>query len=115
LPVVFYGYETCSLTLWEEYRFRVYEIRMLRKLFGPKRGEVTGGWRRLHNEEHHNVYSSPSIIRVTKSRRVKGAGHVVSMEETKNAYKILVSKPEGKRSLGRSTHSWEYNIKMDLR
>jgi hypothetical protein len=79
LPVVLYGCETWSLTLWEEHRMRVFENRVLRRIFGPKRDEVTGGWRKLHNEELYNLYSSPSIIRMIKSRRMRWAGHVARM------------------------------------
>jgi hypothetical protein len=74
---------------------------------------MTGGWKRLHNEELHNLYSSPSIIRIIKSRRMRWAGHVARMEE-RNVYRLLVGKPEGKRPLGRTRHRWIYNIKMDL-
>jgi hypothetical protein len=76
LPVVLYGCETWSLTLREEHRLRVFENRVLRRIFGPKRDEETGGWRKLHNEELHNLYSSPSVIRMIKSRRMRWAGHV---------------------------------------
>jgi hypothetical protein len=76
LPVVLYGCETWSLTLREEHRLRVCENRVLRGIFGPKRDEVIGGWRKLHNEELHNLYCSPSIIRIIKSRRMRWAGHV---------------------------------------
>jgi hypothetical protein len=76
LPVVLYGYETLSLTLREEHRFRVFENRVLERIFGPKRDEMTGGWRKLHNEGLHGLYSSPSIVRVIKARRIKWAGHV---------------------------------------
>jgi hypothetical protein len=81
LPVVLYGYKTWSLTLREEHRLRVFENRVLRTIFGPKRDEVIGGWRKLHNEELHNLYSSPStsIIRMIKSRRIRWAGHVARM------------------------------------
>jgi hypothetical protein len=79
----------------------VFENRVLRRIFGPKRDEVTGGWRKLHNEELHNLYSSPTIIRVIKSRRMRWAGHVARMGERRNAYRILVGKPEAKRLLGR--------------
>jgi hypothetical protein len=78
----------------------VFENRVRRRIFGPKRDEVTG-WRKLHNEELHNSYSSPSIIRMMKSRRIKWAGHVARMGEKRNAYRILVGKLEGKRPLGR--------------
>jgi hypothetical protein len=87
---------------------------VLRRIFGPKRDEVTGGWRKLHNEELHNLYSSPSIIRIMKSRRIRWAGHVARMGE-KNAYRIFVGKPEGKRPLGRPRRRWVDNIKMNLR
>jgi hypothetical protein len=79
----------------------VLENRVLRRIFGPKKDEVTGGWRKLHNEEFHNLYSSPSIIRRIKSRRMRWTGLAAQMEENKNAYRILVGKPEGKRPLGR--------------
>jgi hypothetical protein len=79
----------------------VFENRVLRRIFGPKRDEVTGEWRKLHNEELRDLYSSPSIIRIIKSRRIRWAGHVARMGEKRNAYKLLVRKPEGKRPLGR--------------
>jgi hypothetical protein len=115
LPVVFYGCETWSLTLREEYRLRVFENRVLRRIFGPKRDEVTEERRKLHNEELHNLYSSPDIIRQVKSRRMMRAGHVARMGEERNVYKVLVGKPEGKRPLGRPRRRWEYGIRMDLR
>jgi hypothetical protein len=93
---------------------RVFENRVLR-IFGPKRDEVTGGWRKLHNEELHNLYSSPSIIRMIKSRRMRWSGHVAEMGEKRNAYRILVGNPIGKRPLGRPRRRWVYNIKIDLR
>jgi hypothetical protein len=93
LPVVLYGCETWSLTLREEHRLRVFENRVLRRIFVPKRDEVTGQWRKLHNEELHNLYASPNIIRMIKSRRLRWAGHVARMEEKRNAYRILVGKP----------------------
>jgi hypothetical protein len=99
--VVLYGFETWSLTLREENRLREFEDRVLRRIFGPKRDEVTGGWRKLFNEELHNLYSSRSIIRMIKSRKIIWAGHVARMGEKRNAYRILVGKPEGKRPLGR--------------
>jgi hypothetical protein len=101
LPVVLYGCETWSLTLREEHRLRVFENRMLRRISGPKRDEVTGEWRKLHNEELRDLYSSPSIIRIIMSRRMRWAGHVGRMEEKRNAYRLLVGKPEGTRPLGR--------------
>jgi hypothetical protein len=92
----------------------VFENRVLRRIFGPKRDGVTGGWRILCNEEFHNLYSSPSIIRVIKSRRMRWAGHVARMGEKRNVYMLLVGKPEGKRPLGRPRRRWIDNIKMDL-
>jgi hypothetical protein len=91
LPVVLYGCETWFLTLKEEHRLKVFENRVLRRIFGPKRDEVTGEWRKLHNEE---LCDSPSIIKITKSRRMRWAGHVARMEEKRNAYRLLVGKPE---------------------
>jgi hypothetical protein len=82
----------------------------LRRIFGPKRDEVTGGWRKLHNEELHNLYSSPSIIRMIKSRRMICAGHIARMEEKRNAYRIFVGKPECKRPLGRPRRRWVDNF-----
>jgi hypothetical protein len=92
----------------------VFENRVLRRIFGPKREEVTGEWRRLHNEELNDLYSSPNIIRVIKSRRMRLAGHVTRMGEGRGAYRILVERPEGRRPLGRPRLRWEDNIKMDL-
>jgi hypothetical protein len=83
-------------------------------IFGPKMDEVTGGWRKLHNEELHDLYSLPSIISTTKSRRMRLAGHVARMGEKRNAYRLLVGKPEGKRPLERPRHRWVDNVKMDL-
>jgi hypothetical protein len=95
-----------------EHRLRVFENRVLRRIFGPKRDEVTGDWRKLHNEELHNLYSSQNIIRMIQSRRTTWAGHVARMGEKRNAYRILVGKPEGKRSLGRPRRRWVDNIKI---
>jgi hypothetical protein len=92
----------------------VFENRVLRRIFGPKRDRVTGGWRKLHNEELHNLYSSPSIIRIMKLRRMRWAGHVAQIGEKRNVYKLLIRKPEGKRPLGRPKRRWIDNIKMDL-
>jgi hypothetical protein len=94
---------------------RVFENRVLRRIFGPKRDEVTGGWRKLLNEELHGLYSSPSIVRVIKARRMRWAGHVARMGEVRGTYNILVGRPEGRRPLGRPRRRWEDNIKMDLR
>jgi hypothetical protein len=113
--MVLYGCKILSLTLRKEHRLRVFVHRVLRRIFGQKRDEVTGGWRKLHNEELHNLYSSPSIIRMFKSRRKEWACHVARMAEKRNAYRILVGKPEGKRPLGMPRRRWVYNIKMDLR
>ncbi|KAJ4448734.1 hypothetical protein ANN_00125 [Periplaneta americana] len=115
LPVLLYGCETWTLTLREEHRFRVFENKVLRKIFGAKRDEVTGEWRKLHNTELHALYSSPDIIRDIKSRRLRWAGHVARMGESRNAFRVLVGRPEGKRPLGRPRRRWEDNIKMDLR
>jgi hypothetical protein len=101
LPVVLYGCETWSLTLREERRMSVAENRVLRRIFGPKRNEMTGDWRKLHNEELHNLYSLPDIIRMIKSRKMRVAEHVARMGDKRNAYRIFVEKPEGKRPLGR--------------
>jgi hypothetical protein len=114
LPVILYGYETWSLTLREEHRLRVFENKVLRRIFGPKRHEGTGGCRKLHNEELHDLYSSPSIIRIIKPRRMRWAGHVDRMGEKRNAYRLMVGKPERKRSLGRPRRRWVNNIKIDL-
>ena len=87
---------------------------MLRGIFGRKRDEGTGEWRKLHNEELDDLYSLPNIVRVIKSRRLRWAGHVARMEERRGVDRVLVRKPEGKRPLGRSRQSWNYNIKMHL-
>jgi hypothetical protein len=97
------------------HRLRVFENRVLRRIFGPKRDEVTGELRKLHNEELHNLYSSPDIIRQIKSRRMRWAGHMARVEEERKVYKVLVGKPEGKRPLGRPRRRWEDGIRMDLR
>jgi hypothetical protein len=114
LPVVLYGCETWSLTLREEHRLRVFENMVLRRIFGPKRDEMMGEWRKLHNEELHNLYSSPDIIRQVKSRRMRWAGHVACMGEERKVYKVLVGKPEGMRPLGRPRRRWEDGVRMDL-
>jgi len=115
LPVVLYGCETWSLTLREERRLRVFEKRVLRRIFGPKRDEVTGEWKKLHNEELNKLYSLPNIVRVIKSRRMRWAEHVARMGEGRDVYGILVGKPEGRRPLGRPRRRWEDNSRMDLR
>jgi len=101
LPVVLYGCETWSLTLREERRLKMFENRVLRRIFGPKRDDVTWEWRKLHNEELNYLYSSPNIVRVIKLRRMRWAGHVALMGEGIGVYRVLVGRPEGKRSLGR--------------
>jgi hypothetical protein len=93
----------------------VFKDRVLRRIFGPKRDEVTVDWRKLHNEERHNLYSSPDIIRQVKSRRMRWAGHVARMGEDRKEYKVLVGKPEGKRPLGRPRRRWEDEIRTHLR
>ena len=107
--------ETWSLTLREECRLVVFENRILRRIFGPKR-DANGERRRLHNEEHHNLYRSPNInvVKVIKSKRLRWAWHVARMEEDRSAFKILTGKPTGKRPLGRPRRRWEDNIRMDL-
>jgi hypothetical protein len=111
---VLYGCETWSLTLREEHRLRVFENRVLRRIFGPKR-EEGGSWRKLHNDELHSLYSSLNIIRVIKSRRMRWAVHVSHMGEGRGVYRVLVGKPKDKRPLGRPRRRWEDNIKLDLR
>ena len=101
LPVVMYG---C------EHRLRVFENRVLRRIFGPKRDGVTWEWRKLHNEELNNLYSSPNIVQVFKSRRMRWSGQVAFMGKRRVIYRVLVGKPEGKRPLGRPRLGWEGNI-----
>ena len=114
LPVVLYGCETWSLTLREERKLRGFENIVLRRIFGPRRDEVTGEWRRFHNEELNDLYSSPNIVRVIKSRRMRRAGHVARMGEEMGVYRVLVGKPEGRRQLGRPRRRWVDNIRMNL-
>jgi hypothetical protein len=92
----------------------VFENRVLRRIFEPKTDEVPGEWRKLHNEELHDLYSSPNIVRVIKSRRMGWVGHVARMGEERGVYRFLVGKPEGKRPLGKPRRRWEDNIRMDL-
>jgi hypothetical protein len=101
-----YGCETWSLTLREEHRLRVFGNRVFRRIFGPKRNEVTKGWRKLHNEELHGLYSSPSIVRVIKVRMMRWAWRVARMGEVRGAYNILAGRPEGRRPLGRPKRRW---------
>jgi hypothetical protein len=114
LPVDFHGCETWSLTLREEGRLGLFENRVLRRVFGPKRDEVTGEWRKLHNEELNDLYSLPTMARVVKSRRMRWAGHLTRIGEDRCVHRVLVGKPEGKSLLGRTRRRWEDNIKMDL-
>ena len=93
----------------------MFENKELRKIFRAKRDEITGEWRKLHNFELHALYSSPNLIRSLKSRRLRWAGHIARMVQSRNTYRVLVGKPEGMRPLGRLRHSWEDNIKNDLK
>jgi len=100
--------------LREERKLRVFENMVLRRIFGPRGDEVTGEWRRLHNEELNDLYCSPNIVRVIKSRRLRWAGHVARMGEERGVYRVLVGKPEGRRPLGIPRRRWVDNIRMDL-
>jgi hypothetical protein len=111
---VLYGCETWSLTLRKEERKKVFDNRVLRRIFEPKRDEVTGEWRKLHNEELHNLYSSPDIIRLIKSRRMRWAGHVARMGEERKVWRVLVENPDGERPLGRQRRRWEDGIRTEL-
>jgi hypothetical protein len=102
-------------SLREECRLRVFENRVLRRIFATKRNKVIGEWRRLHNEVLYALYSSPNTNRMIKSRRMRLAGHVAHMGERRGAYSVLMGKPQDRRSLGRPGHRWEDNIKMFLR
>jgi hypothetical protein len=108
------GVKLGRLTLREEHRLKVFENGALRKIFSRERDEVTGDWRKLHNEELNDLYCSSNIVRVIKSRRMRWAGHVVRIGERRGVYRVLVGKHEGKRPLGRPRCRWEDNIKMDL-
>jgi hypothetical protein len=98
---LFYGYETWPLTLRKEHKLRVFENGALRRIFGPKRDEIIRGWRKLHDDELHNLYSTPDIILMLKSRKMRWAEHVAHMGEKRNSYGVLLGRPEGKRPLGR--------------
>ena len=98
----------------EERKLRVFENMVLRRIFGPRRDEVTGEWRRLHNEELNDLYCSPNILRVITSRRMRSAEHVAHMGEERGVYRVLVGKPEGRRPLGRPRRRWVDNIRIDL-
>ena len=93
----------------------MFENKVLRRIYGTKRDEVTGDWRRLHNEELNDLYSSPNIMRVIKSKRTRWAGHVAHMGEERGVYRVLMGKPEGRRPLGRPRHRWVGNIRMIFR
>jgi len=121
LPVVLYGCETWSLTLKEERNLRVFENMVLRRIFGPRRYEITEEWKRLHNEELSDLYSSPNIMRVIKSRRMRWAGHVARMGEERGVYRFWLGKPEGRNHwgdlgvdgwliLGRISRRWDVGI-----
>jgi hypothetical protein len=113
LPVVLYGCETWSLTLREEHRLRIFENRVLRRIFGPKRDEVTGSAENFIMRSFMICTPHPKIVRVIKLRRMRWAGHVARMWEERGMYRVLVGKPEGKRPLGRPRRKWE-DIRMDL-
>jgi len=115
MPFVLYGCETWSLTLREERRLRVFENRALRRIFGPRRDEVTSEWRKLHNEELNDLYCSPNIVRVIKSRRMKWAGHVACMGVRRGGCIGSWWGNLRERALGRPRSRWKDNIKMDLR
>jgi len=93
----------------------MFENRVLRSIFGPKRDEVPGEWRKLHNEELNDLYCSPNIVRVIKKSRMRWAGHVARVGESRGVYRVSVEKPERKRPLGRPRRKWDDNIKMDLK
>jgi hypothetical protein len=112
LPVVLCGCETWPLSFREERKLKVFENRVLRRIFGPQKDEVTGEWRKLHNEELNELYFSPNMARVIKSIRIKLAGHVARME--KSVYRILVGNSDGNRQYEKPRCRWEDNIKMDL-
>jgi len=100
--------------LREERKLRVFENMVMRRIFGPRRDEVTEEWSRLHNEELNNLYSSPNIVQVIKSRRMRWAGHVARLCEEKGVYRVLMGEPEGRRPLGRPRRRWVDNIRMDF-
>ena len=112
--LILYGCENWSLTVREERRLRVFENRVLRSIFGPKRDLVTGECRKLHKEELKHLYSSSNVVRAMKSKRMRWAGHVACMGMKRGVYSVLAGKPEGKRPLGGPKRRWKDNIKMDL-
>ena len=109
-----YGCDTWSLTLREERRLRVFENRVLRRIFCPKRDEVKGEWRKLHNKDLNDLYSSPTTFGLIKSSRMRWASHVVRMGERRDVYSVLVGKAEGNTLAGRPRRRWENKSKMDL-
>jgi len=111
MPIILYGCETWSVTLRKERRLRVFENRMLRRIFESNRDEITRVWRKIHIEELNDLYSPTNIVRVIKSRRMRWAGHLERTGERRGVYRVLVGKPEGKRLLGRPNRKWEDNIK----
>jgi hypothetical protein len=114
LPVVLFGFEAWYVTSRKDTRLGVFENRVLRRIFGPRRDEVTGEWRKMHNGEHHNLYCSSEIVRQIKSRKMRWAGHVACMGEGRNLYRVLEGKLEGERPLGRPRNRWEGGIRLDL-
>jgi hypothetical protein len=112
-PVVLYGYGNWSLTLREERKLKLSESRVLRRLFGPKRYEATREWRKLHNAEFNDLYCSPNIVRVIKSRSMRWAEHVARREDRRGLYSVLLGKLERKRTPKRPRHRWEDDIKTD--
>jgi hypothetical protein len=114
IPLVLYGCETWSLNLREKLRLRVFKNRVLRGIFGPRKDEVTREWRKLHTEKLKDLYCSPNIVLVIKSRRMRWARHVARMDERRVVYRVLVGKSEGKRPLWKPRRRWEDNIKMGL-
>jgi len=114
LPVVLCECETWSLTLRKQRSLRVFENKVLRRIFGPNRDEITGEWRKLYKEALNDLHSTPNIIRVINSRRTIWAEHVARMGERRNLYRVVVGKPEGRRPYGRPKHTWKDDIKLDL-
>jgi hypothetical protein len=114
LPVYLYGCETWSFTVGEERRLRVFENRVLGKIFGPKRDGVTGEWRRLHYEERYDLYCSPNIIWEIKARKMRWEGRIARVGGRTGAYRVLVGKSEVRKILARPGHRWKNNIKLCL-
>jgi len=113
--VVLYGCETWSLTLREERRLRVFQNRVLRRIFGPKRDEVTGEWGKLHNEELNDLYSAPNIFQMIKSRRIRWVGHVARLWKRRGAHGVLVGKPEGRDLLEDPGVEWRIILRWIFR